>query len=375
MNRTGGPDEGGSVLAEKRPTEPIRRPQRLREVVAVLTGISLWVLWRTGPGKVPFLEVFERYARAWPHTQTPKTDAYDLLNALGPALYQLFPTPGTGRFLQLHLAALVVTGVLLAGWLLHVLGSRVGPVAIALVLLSPVTALLLLWIGDYDAFSAFAWVVLLISLRHRPPLQLLAGVLAGVQNFEQVVVGLVLLALVPELPRSLGLRVRTAWLLVGAVMGRTVVQLYLKHEGATSGSRLTFLTDPVLLHNITKTFTVMAPIVVWSVLGGLWGFGISALRNGLPEWSRSLRLRVAAVLLLALAFSFLAADHSRVIAMTSFPLVVMGCMATALEVGDLRALARRSEAWLLLLAPPVLVQDDNLLKIGIKLGTWGIWKF
>lgn len=365
------PERTGSVLVEDAP----RRPQRLREVVAALSLVSLWVLWRTGPGKVPYVELFEKYARDWPTTALPPRDAYVLRNALGPMLYQLFPTPGTGRFLQLHLAALLLTGLLLAGWLLHVLGPRRAPVAMAVVLLSPLTALLLLWIGDYDAFSAFVWVVLLLSLRHRPWVQVLAGVLAGVQNLEQVAVGIVLLALVPELPRLVGARVRAVHLLAGAVLGRVLVEAYLRHEGAVRGSRFTFLSDPALLHNVTKTFLVMAPIVLWSALGGLWPFALSTVQRGWPGWSRSLQVRLAAVLVLTLGFSFLAADHSRVIAMVTFPLVVLGAMAIALQVGDLRGLVRRPEAWLLLLVPPVMVQDDNLLKIGIKLGTWGIWKF
>jgi hypothetical protein len=370
---TTGATRPGSVVLQAEP--PGRRPLRLRAVVAVLSVVSLWVLWRTGPGKVPFVELFEQYARDWPSTQTPPRDAYVLRNFLGPLLYQAFPTPGTGRFLQLHLVALLAAGALLAAWLLRRLGSRSGPVAIVLVLLSPLTALLVLWIGDYDAFSALVWVVVLISLRHRPWVQALAGLLAGGQNLEQVLVGLVLLALVPELPRAVGLRAHTGWLIGGAVLGRVLTEIYLRSEGATVGSRLTFLSDPVQLENITKTFVVMAPIVLWTVLGGLWGFALTAVQDRWSDWSRSLQVRLAAVLVLALGFSFLAADHSRVIAMITFPLVVLGCMALAQRLGDLRALAGRWEAWLLLLAPPVMVQDDQLLRIGVKLGTWGIGPF
>lgn len=349
--------------------------QRLRDVAVACTVVSLWVLWRTGPGKVPFVEAFEAFARGWPDVELLPREAYVLRNFLGPLLYQVVPTPGTGRFLQLHVAALVLAGVLLSGWLHRRLGTGAGPVAVVLLMLSPVTALLLLWIGIYDAFAVLVWVGVLVSLSHRPALQVLAGALAGAQNLEQVAVGVVLLALVPELARSLGLRVRVVHLLVGAVAGRAVLELWLRAVGAQSGSRLSFLSDPVLLESVTRSFTLMAPVVLWSVLGGLWPFATTALREGWPRWSRSLRLRLVLVLVSVLGFSFLAADHTRVIVMVSFPLVVLGCMALARQVGDVRALARRPEAWLLLLVPPVLVQDDRLLPIGIKLGTWGIGPF
>ena len=351
------------------------RPLRLRETAAVLTAVSLWVLWKTGPAKVPFVEVFERFAREWPASSAMPNEAHVLRNFLGPLLYQLVPTPGTGRFLQLHVLALLLAGVLLAWWLLRRLGGQAGAVAVLLLLLSPVTALLLLWIGIYDAFAVLAWIAVLVSLAHRPFVQVLAGVLAGAQNLEQVAVGLVLLALVPELPRALGLRPRIAHLLAGAVVGRVVLEAVLRDQGAPSGSRLGFLSDPAILQNITTSFALMAPVVLWSVLGGLWAFALSAVRDRWPGWSRSLRLRLLLVLAALLGFSLLAADHTRVIAMVSFPLVVLGCMLLAREVGDLRALARRPEAWLLLLVPPVLVQDDHLLLIGIKLGIWGIGPF
>ena len=352
-----------------------RRPLRLREVTLALTALSLWVLWRTGPSKVPFLEGFEKFAREWPDAEALPREAYVLRNFLGPLLYQGVPDPSPTRFLALHVVATALTAALLGAWLLRRLGSRTGPTAIALLLLSPVTALLLLWIGIYDAFGVLVWVLLLMSLAGRPWLQVLAGALAGAQNLEQVGVGIVLLALVPELQRAAGLRARPVALLAGAVLGRVLLEAYLRSAGAPSGSRLTFLSDPELLQNVTKTFAVMAPVVLFSVLGGLWGFALTHLRDHAAGWARSLQLRVALVLALALGFSFLAADHTRVLLLITFPLLVCGVLALAPRIGDLRALARRPEAWLLVLVPPVLVQDDNLLRIGIKLGTWGVGPF
>lgn len=350
-----------------------------RRAVAPAAGLlavtCLWVLWRTGPGKVPNPEIFEIIARGWPTIPMGPETAYVLRVPLGQIAYGLLPREGTGTFLALHLACLFAAGLLLAGWLCARLGLRAGLVASAVLALAPVTAVLLLWIGMYDAFSILAWVFVLISLDRRGPWQFAAAVLAGVQNFEQVAVGLFMLLMLPALTRRAGLDPRAAWLLPGAVIGKIGLELYLRSVGATPGSRFTFLADWDTFSHLLGTTAANVPLIVWSALAGLWGFALTALLRCWPGWSRRQRVQLVLAVLAWAASSTITADHTRVLALTSFPLVVVGALVIADRWRDLRELVRLPQTWLLFLAPPVVVFDYITLQMGIKPDLWGVWIF
>jgi len=221
-----------------------------------------------------------------------------------------------------------------------------------IVALAPVSAVLLLWIGMYDAFAILAWVVVLVTMGRRPGWQLAAGVLAGFQDFEQMTVGLLMVALLPGLARAAGLRSRVTYLLGGTVAGKLILEVYLHAVGAGPGSRLSYLARGDVFSGLLGSAAADAPLLVWSALAGLvlavglW-FGAGAL-----GW-----------------------EHTRVLALTSFPLVVMGAMAIATRWLDLRVLARLPQTWLLVLAPPVVLVDYTTVQMGIKPGTWGVWIF
>lgn len=344
-------------------------------LLAACGALLVWVLWRTGPGKVPYLGMFEAVARDWPRSALPPDGGYILREPIGQLIYRVLPVHSLDAFLQLHLAALVVAAALLSGWLCRRLGRDGGLVATMVVALAPVTAVLLLWIGMYDAFSVLVWVLLLMSLGRRAGWQLAAGVLAGIQNFEQVAVGLVLLALVPQLARAVGLRPRIGYLLGGAVLGKLALELYLRGVGAGSGSRLSWLAHWDMVSRLLGATGSQFPLLLWSALAGLWGFALKALYDSWGGWSRAERAGLPLAAVLWFATSALSADHTRVLAMTSFPLVALGAMAIATRWPDPRTLLRLPQTWILVLAPPMVVLDYTLVPMGIKPGTWGIWIF
>ncbi len=362
------------ALAAPDPVAGSRRDISTPAVLVAFLGVCVWVLWRTGPGKIPNVETFEIIANGWPTIPMGPETAYVLRVPLGQIVYGFLPQQGTGTYLALHLACLLGTGVLLLAWMCRRLGARTGLVAGGILVLSPITAVLLLWIGMYDAFSVLTWVLLLMTLDRRAPWQFAAAVLAGVQNFEQVLVGLLMLLLVPRLPARMGFRPQAMWLLAGAVAGRIALELYFRSVGATPGGRATFLSWDTLSSLLAST-AANGPLVLWSALAGLWGFAIAALLASWAGWSRRERLQLVLALggwVLACAIT---ADHTRVLAMTSFPLVVIGVMALADGHRDLRALVRLPQTWMLLLAPPLVVFDDVTLPMGIKPGLWGVWIF
>ncbi|MCZ2838598.1 hypothetical protein [Modestobacter sp. VKM Ac-2985] len=335
--------------------------------------MSLLVIWRVGPGKLMNIEGFEGIARAWPLAPLPPEQAYVLRQALGQALYHALGWTGTDRFLVLHLAVLLLSGLVLAGWLVRRLGIQRGAIAVCLLVVSPVTAVLLEWIGMYDAFSVFVWVLLLLVLGRNPWLQGAVAFLGGVQNFEQFVVSVVLLALLPELTKGLALRVRPIALLVGALGGKVALELYLRSAGAANGSRASFLTDPDMQRLVLTSFALLAPVIVWTVLGGLW---VPLLRRLPAVWAsapRGLRVRGLLAAALVLGIGIVSADHTRVMVLISFPLLVLLCVRLALDETSVSTWLRRPDTWLVLLTPTfVIVSGNTPLPLGIDPSLLGL---
>lgn len=375
---------GGAVAAPAvgpRPdAQPAGRAARGGVVAAVVTGVLLLVLWRTGPSKVPNVARAEEVARSWPLTPVAPQEGYVLRSALGQVLYALSPVQNVNVFLALHVLALVVTAALLAAWLVVHCGRQRAATAVVLLLLSPPTAVLLLWIGMYDAFSVLVWVLLIVTLsvprRLRLPLQLLAGFLCGLQNFEQSLVGVVLVALLPELSRAARLKPLLPALVLGLVLGKGVLELYLGAAGAPSGSRISFLLDdPMVLANAFITFGLTAPLVIFSALCGLWAYVAPEIPTSWARWTTSLRVRVVLAALGWLGVGILGLDHSRVLAMSAFPLFVMFAVAVSGRYRDVVGLVRLPSIWVAMLVPPVIVFDRVILGVGIKWDHWQIGPF
>lgn len=336
----------------------------------VLAAVGFWVLWRTGPGTVPYLTRFEEIARAWPHSQVEDYEGYVLRAPLGQLLYRQLPH-SVRVYLLVHLLALGVSFALLLLYLLRRHGIGRGTVAAVVVIASPVVAVLLLWVGLYDAYSFLVIVLLVTSLRSGFVVQLAAAFVAGFQDFEQVIVGVLLVLLLPELSRTVSWRPRPFALFGGLVIGKTALEAYLHAVGAPGGSRLSFLLDdPSMLRNTLVTTGQTAPLILMSALGGLWVFALPWLTAGWPGWSAQRRWRLVAFSAVWLGSGVLALDHSRVLALVSVPVIVGCAEVVAVRSGGLRPFLRRWEAWALLLFPPIVVWDKILLPLGVKLGVW-----
>lgn len=335
--------------------------------------LIVWVVWRTGPGKIPNVEIFTIIADGWPTIPMGPETSYVLRVPLGQLAYKALPWPGTQTFLLVHFAALSAAAVILMAWFTTRLRDRRALVAGFVLLCAPITAVLLLWIGMYDAFSILAWCLVLFSLSRAAGWQLAAGIIAGVQNFEQVLVGIVLMLLLRPLVEAAGLKARVWWLLGGLATGKVGLEIYFKMVGATPGGRQTFLNAEVLRSLLTSDLE-LGPIIVWSGLAGLWGFALTGLLTQWPKWNCSTRAQIIAAPLIWFAVMAITADHTRVLAMTSFPLVAIAALVIA-ERFPLTILWRMPQWWMLMLAPPAVVFGDTILPMGIKLGLWGVGPF
>ncbi len=337
-----------------------------------MVAIACWVLWRTGPAIMPNLELFEPVAADWPLSSVEPAFGYSLRVPLGPMAYQLVPQPGPKAYVILHAVCLLTAAALLTGgWLARRLGLRRALIAYCVLALAPITAVLLNWIGMYDAFSILAFVVLMMSLDRGPRVQFAAAALVGFQNFEQSLVALVIVLLVPTLARSVGMTPRAVPLLAGILAGKAVLETFLSAVGAVSGSRLLFLaTDDKAREILTGVASVAPPIILWSALGGLWLYAVPpAVQAALRQWSRAQLAMAAAAAFIWFGSGIISEDQTRVLAMTSFPAVVLAAIHIALRYRDLPEFVRTPQAWGgLILAPPLVLWHAAPLPMGVTIG-------
>ncbi len=342
----------------------LRRRRSVLGTVLMFVGVSGWVLWRTGTAPAGYLAFFEHSAATWPNTMLAPENQYVLRVPLGQVAYRLLPVHSVGVYLALNVVCLLVAGGVLGGWLCRRLGVKAGLIAASVVALAPVTAVLLLTVGLYDPFSMLAWAAVLAALGRGGRWQLAAAVLAGIQDFEQITVGVLLVLLIPALSGAAGLHPRARPLLVGLVLGRAALEVYLHSVGAGAGSRLSYIAHWDVLYSLLGSTVANGPLIVWSALAGLWGFALTALLRSWGLWCRAERRNFVLAVGIWAGAGILSADHTRVLALTSFALVVMGAMVIARRYPDWHALVRLPQTWMLVLAPAVVIGGWDALALG-----------
>jgi len=87
------------AAARTRPAEVLEHRARgqlgILGVLGLCAAVCLWVVWRTGPGKVRALDLAEATARVWPTIAVRTGSQYILRQPLGQLLYRLLPVHGT----------------------------------------------------------------------------------------------------------------------------------------------------------------------------------------------------------------------------------------------------------------------------------------
>ncbi len=76
------------------PTRPVlehraRAQLGILGVLGLCAAVCLWLVWRTGPGKVRAIDLAEATARGWPTVAVPADSQYILRQPLGQLLYRL----------------------------------------------------------------------------------------------------------------------------------------------------------------------------------------------------------------------------------------------------------------------------------------------
>jgi hypothetical protein len=199
------------------------------------------------------------------------------------------------------------------------------------------------------------------------------GVLLGLQHFEQSVVILVSLSLYAWLVR----RHRLSWdptvagtllALGGVIVGKVALAVFLAQQGFSSaGGRLWWVQGDrlgVYLDQLQATW----PVLLWSLFAGSWLVVIAwAGRARLGRWSLLL------VFVPPLLASVLAEDHTRLFALTAWPLLMLLMLRLAAAekeadetegaaVGGIRL---RHVEYLSWVALPVVVWGSHVLMFGV----------
>ncbi len=338
--------------------------------LSLLVAASVWTLWRTGIGVQSTSLWFEQVALSWPNAVMEERHAYRLRSPVGYLAYRAQPFRGVNVFTALHAVAILGSYLALAGWFLRHLGWHRGLIATTVVVLSPVTAVLIVWIGMYDAFTMVGWVALLWSLRAPWAVQAAAGFFLGVQNAEQGAVGILLLWLLRPLVARTETSFRPVVVLAGLFSGKALLEFYLQSKGAMSGSRLMWVTDWSVLKVLLSSSADMLPVIVWSGLCGLWLF-VPLLQR--PAWTPQLRARGGAAAAQWAVGALIAQDHSRLLAITAVPVVVLAVREiVSRRLWSVDILVRTPAWWVLVLAPPTIVFMNDVLAMGWRGLPWGI---
>lgn len=173
---------------------------------------------------------------------------------------------------------------------------------------------LLFSMGTYDQLLAV--LLLAATLVDRRLTACICGLLLGLTHAEAAavaVLGLAALSLAAVGPR---VAVRL-WTLGGIVASRLALTVWFRIEGQ-SGDRFTFVTE-FGLGKLIGFFLDTWPCVLWSAAAGGW---LIIARQLLRPRSRRLATAIGCTLLLNVLATAVTADQSRVIMLTTLPLVV-----------------------------------------------------
>jgi hypothetical protein len=227
----------------------------------------------------------------------------------------------------------------------------------------PTSTVLFTWLGNADVFTVLLTSV--IFLAESPLLLLLAGLLLGVNHFEQGAILVVLIVLARwfiagavTAPRVW----RLAWAAVGLVLGKLALKGWFAYchielvEGRLDWVILTGLRE------FTRKFLLNASAVLFSLFNVFWA-AIVLLGYGIARKSPRALAGLAALFVLVLGVAVLTLDLTRVFALLSWP-VVMAFLLLALAADPAPHAATRKVLTAVLAAavvvPPLFVWAANI---------------
>ncbi|MGQ0679928.1 MAG: hypothetical protein ACT4OM_09810 [Actinomycetota bacterium] len=265
---------------------------------------------------------------------------YLMWNWLGPFIAWLLGASGFWLFFALHFLFAAAFTALFLTITVKRLSDRNARVAMVLYFLLPVSATSFFWVG-MDGLTLLLMMAI-FAFPGRRLLALTGGILLGLQHFPQaaVALGLLLVALFLDRRRRGQLKVTLSWCVValaGVVIGKLGLVLLFRSTGlevATDRAYWVGELFPVLIDQFWKNFQLM----IWSVLGLGWLVLVKSL-----DGKRSLPFLLPFAGSLVLLF--LVFDQTRVLAVVTFPLLLVFWLHNEELLGSID---NRSVGWLLM---------------------------
>lgn len=313
-------------------------------------------IWHT-PNLVVFLEI----VRHFPEPPPPGPGAYLLSSPLGAAVASALHLDGALAFVLLHLGVVLVSSFGVVLLVRRRFGDLAARVTLVALFCSPLSNLLLTWLGQPDAFT-FASASALVVLRS-PLLLLAAAAVLGVNHFEQgVFIVLAAAALRVKEERRNAVAVAGAMVL-GLVAGRLALLAYHHRYAITSGGVRWDVATTLGLSFFFAGFAKNFPAWLFSIFNALWVFLTAVYLRHRRELLVPLGVLVAFVLPALVSF-----DQTRVYALVTWPVVLWTVLWACRNEEE--ALIRRlaTIAVLLgLLLPRVMVWEGRIYTSSLRL--------
>lgn len=313
--------------------------------VATTPNLDQWLLLANDPfGDPPLGEPF-RYVPGSP---------------VGPLLADALGISSRTGYAALHALLLIASVCALLHVGRRVIGDDRTKVAVVVLFASPLSNVLLGWLGQPDAITIGALSALGLGLVDRAPtrggaLVVAGGVLLGANSFEQGAVGLgiAVLVLAADARRALP---RVGLAAAGLAVGRGLQAWYLAASDVVHQSRVDYATDVP-----SEPFIANLPSTLFSFYGAAWLIVLVLARRRIAE-GQAARLGTFGAGAAAVLMALLTLDETRVAALVLWPGTLVGIALALPAVLDRR---RWSIVALTALAgaviPPVVVWDGEPL--------------
>lgn len=267
---------------------------------------------------------------------------YLVWNWLGPCIAWLIGATSLPYYFLLHFLFSVLFSVVVAYVCFARLSDRNARIALVLFALLPVSATSYFWVGmDSLTLLLIASAFLVTNSLLWP---MVIGLLLGFQHFEQAFVAscLLLLVVVLRMRLSQTQSVSLAWclaLIASVLFGKLLLVLLFDYYGIEVATDRSFWLTRLFPEMVKQVFS-HGHYAIWSILALGWVVLIKDLERGKAA------IPVLFGLLLASIFLVLVFDQTRVLAIITFPILLVSWL---LDTDFLSGLEQRFVSWLLLI--------------------------
>lgn len=303
-----------------------------------LLTLLFLMLVKTGLGVIPNLGYFGLMARdPFAHSITDAKAQYLMWNWLGPFLAWAIGVRGNGAYFLLHLVFSATFLALFIVLALQKFEPAVARTALALFAMLPVSTTALYWVG-YDLLT-LPLILIALAFPGRWLVAAIAGVLIGLQHFEQGFVGagaLLLATLISRRQKEATVYplAHCAAFIVGVTLGKIALIMIFHFAGiAVENGRFEWIFAN--FGKMVGEFALASQYILYSIFGVGWLAAAKFWDNGLNRLAFFLPL-LGLCLLLPIS-----EDETRVMAIVSFPLVLGYWL---FEPGFLKSVSRREAA-------------------------------